>query len=254
MKKYLRLLILLMLSAVTTSAQMNLEYFGSYTSSASSSYAGWGGGMNILSAPVGMKFKSGIYPLNVQLGGGFYFVSAGQQQIDGVIVQEKEMDLSFNNTQVNGYGLARFTSSPGINRMTLYIDLFAGVRAGTASMLQHTCDHETCESIMLHRSFGLSGGFGTGMLIPVSKNIKLDLGMQWQRSTTTGKFVDMQSVKNTGDGIVYRMENVPVNLFSVKLGVQVRFNKSACCSIPGCKIPGHHPAGCAHSHGDFLLN
>ena len=225
-------------------AQASIDYFGFNTSAPQSSYSGWGGGTNILSAPTSLNAKDAIFPLKVQLGGGFYIGGAGQKEIKDVVAnaaQDEPMNISFSNTHVGGFGLARFTLSPEGKRRTPYVDLFGGVRSNSVSM--HSApgnNHEECTSALLDKSFGFSGGAGTGMLFRLSPNMNLDLGLQWHGSTAPGKFIDMKSVVNTGDGIAYSMKNVPTGMLFVKVGIQLRINKYGCCGVRGCEIPAHH--------------
>jgi hypothetical protein len=250
MKHLLRLFILAALPVTTLHAQMNLDYFGFHASSAQSVYAGWGGGMNMISSPIGLKAKSGFCPVKMQLGGGMYFAGAGQGEIDGVTMQDEKMNITFSNTQLGGYGLARFTIPSAGKFLSPYLDMFAGMRIGISSMTKHPEtleEHEECETVTLDRSFGFSGGVGTGVLIPLSKNMKLDVGMQWHGTTTTGKFIDMKSVVNTGDGISYNMKNTPNEMLFVKVGLQLRIANDGCCGFPGCTIPEHHMNACEHA-------
>jgi hypothetical protein len=245
MKNLLRLLILVALPVTGLRAQVSFDYFGFHASSMQSLYAGWGGGMNTLFAPMKLNSKS-IFPVNMQLGGGFYFADAGQAELKDVSMDETRMNITFSNSLVSGYALARFTIPSAGKTITPYLDVFAGMKSATSSMTNHPedVDHEECEMIMLNKNFGFSGGAGTGVLVPLSKNMRLDFGMQWSGSTATGKYVDMKSVVNTGDGIAYSMKNAPKEMLFVKVGIQFTLGKEGCCGLRGCEIPGHHSETC----------
>jgi hypothetical protein len=246
MKRFFHFILLLAIPATALHAQVSIDYFGFRSSALPSSYAGWGGGTNVLAAPISLNAK-GIFPMNLQLGGGFYMGGAGQKSFEGVFTnaaQDEPMEISFSNSQMSMYGLARFTPSPG-KRTTPYIDVFAGFRCSSSSMWTHPedgTDHEECEFTSLDKSIGFSGGAATGMLIGLSRNVNLDLGVQWHGSTALGKFIDMKSVVNTGDGISYTMKNAPAGMLFIKAGIQFRLTTATydCCSVRGCKIPSHH--------------
>lgn len=253
MKRFFHFIFLLAIPFTTLHAQVSIDYFGFHVSALPSSYAGWGGGSGILSAPISVNAK-GIFPMNMQLGGGFYLGGSGQKSFEGVFTnaaQDEPMEISFSNSQMSAYGLARFTPSPG-KRTTPYIDVFAGFRSGSSSMWAHpedATDHEECEFTSLNKAVGFSCGAGTGLLIGLSKNVNLDLGMQWHGTTAPGKFIDMKSVVNTGDGISYTLKNAPAGMLFVKAGIQFRINSSGCCGVRGCEIPGHHKGSCGHIGG-----
>lgn len=239
------LLLFLTVTISTLQAQIGIDYSGLYSSAPQSSYNGWGGGANFLSAPISIKTKNILFPLSVQLGGGFYVGGAGQKEINDVTLDAAQgpMDISFSNSQMSGYGLARFSFETEGKRRTPYFDLFGGVRSSSASMVMHpgsTTDHEDCTFTSLNRSTGFSGGFGTGILIRLLPVMNLDLGLQWHGSAAPGKFIDMQSVRNTGDGISYNMQNTPAGMLFIKAGIQFRIDLNACCAVRDCKIPSHH--------------
>ncbi len=248
MKNLLRILLATTITTSALQAQVSLDYSGFYSSAPQSSYTGWGGGTNLLFAPIELNPKSSFFKVGMQLGAGFYIGGAGQKELTGVITDAHgPKDISFSNGQASGYGLARFTMSAEGKRRTTYVDVFAGARSTSVSMTMHSDDHDDCDFTSLNKSVGVSGGIGTGILIGVLPGMNLDLGLQWQGSTAPGKFIDMKSVVNTGDGVAYNMKNAPAGMLFVKVGIQFQLNKT-CCNVHNCKIPDHHVKACTLEH------
>ncbi len=249
MKHLLRILVATTITTSALQAQVSLDYSGFYSSATQATYTGWGGGTNILFAPIALNQKSPFFKVGMQLGGGFYIGGAGQKEFKGVITDAAHglADISFSNGFVSGYGLARFTMPAEGKRRTTYLDVFAGVRSTSVSMTEHSADHDDCAFTSLNKSVGFSGGIGTGMLIRVLPGMNLDLGLQFQSSASTGKFIDMKSLTNTGDGVSYSMKNVPAGMLVVKAGIQFQLNKT-CCNVHNCKIPSHHVKACTLEH------
>jgi hypothetical protein len=226
---------------------MSIDYYGFHSSAPQ--YAGWGGGSNVFFSPIKLKVKNQLLPMHVQLGGGFHMGGAGQGELKSVVTGtgQKPMDISFDNSFMSGYALSRFATSAEGKRSTSYFELFAGVRSSSSSLMMHTEDHEDCTTNLVARSFGFSGGVGAGTLIRVLPGMNLDLGVQWQGTTAPGKFIDMKSFANTGDGISYRMKNAPAGMLLLKVGIQFQLNKNGCCGVRNCSVPAHH-SKCGDEH------
>ncbi|MDQ3110792.1 MAG: hypothetical protein M3R17_12935 [Bacteroidota bacterium] len=248
--KKIYLLAFVLLYAAGMHAQAQFDFFTLYSSSLQTrSDQGWGFGSNLLSRPLELSPESKIFPVKMQLGGGFYFAGAGDRKLSGVTQDgtESEAYTVFSNSQSGVYGLARF-SNPVENRQhMLYAEFFVGSKFTSSSMYTHfESDPEACTSKSFNKSIGFSGGAGTGMLIRLIPGMYLDLGMQWTGSTNNGKFVDMSTVRNSGDGLMFDIKNVPAGTVMFKAGLSFRIG--GCCSYTGCKKPGHHTSkSCKHS-------
>lgn len=187
--------------------------------------------------------------MNMQLGGGFYLGGGGQTTLKDVVTGNSQVpiEISFNNTHMSGYGLARFMKAAEGKRRTAYVDFHAGMRSSSSTMVVHTDDHEDCATTSLSNSIGFSGGAGIGMLLNVTSFMSVDFGLQWHGTTSPGKYVDMKSVRNSGDGISYSLNNAQPGMLFIKAGLQIQLNKKGCCGVRNCSIPAHHQ-NCGAGH------
>ncbi|HTF04624.1 MAG TPA: hypothetical protein VK826_11390 [Bacteroidia bacterium] len=238
MKKTGLLILLFIAPATITQAQVHFGFFGIQGSAPQSVYRNWGGGMSVLSGMLSAE----TLPFNTQFGGQYHIAGAGHRSID-----HETGRLSFSNTQIGVSGMARFTGKSQTSRRVPYLDLSGGIQNNASSMIVHTTqanNHDHCTTQSLYSSTGLTGGAGAGILFRLSNSILLDVGLQWQSSTVTGKFVDMKSVVNTSEGISYTTPSVPRGMLLLRIGLYIHTNNDGCRCNENCKIRSHHAKTC----------
>ena len=248
MKKYGLLILLFIASSAVLQAQMHFGFFGMHGSSVQSPYRSWGGGMSMLSGTL----TNDVFPFRAQLGGGYYVAGAGNNSVTNAS-RDETSTVSFSNMQVGVFGLARFTGKSETARRVPYVDLFGGVQNNSSSMSTHygpKNHHHDCTSESLNSSTGFSAGAGAGVLFRLSNSTFLDVGLQWQSSAANGKFVNMKSIVNSGDGISYQTQKIPAGMLMLKIGLQIRTNNDGCRCGESCKVQSHHAKTCYLGGGE----
>jgi hypothetical protein len=239
---------LLLLSAfclpLLLSAQPNFDFYALHSSDQTTrAFNAWGGGMNMLYNAMEFKALKSL-PLTLQIGGGYYIAAAGSKRIE--LNSGVTEVLTFNNSHMGLYGMTRFSPAPGSARRTVYIDFLAGMRYSNATLCHVKGDEDN--DTTLNSFNGFMGGAGAGILFRINDHVFMDVGVQWQAAAPGGKFVAMNTVRNTGDGVSYQMQKVPANLLVFKIGFHFNARNMRCCEKDGCKIRSHHVKSCAMNH------
>lgn len=230
-------------------AQMDISFYGLRGFVPGTSFAsGWGGGASFLSRPLSRTPAMKSLPVKMQLGGYYYAAGAGMKEFNGIDRNGNiapGTDVTFSNMHLGIYAQSRFTMQNASSRRVPYLDLSAGLRYLNAS--QSIVSGNDTSGATLSRATRFSGGIGAGMLMNVTGPVWIDFGLQWQMMAPGGQFVNMASVKNTGDGISHSMKNAPAGLLLFRIGISFRtssYSGNGCCDFPGCTIPSHHTPSC----------
>lgn len=208
----------------------------------------WGGGANFLSRPLETP-PALSFPLKLQLGGGYFIAGAGSKKLE--LNSNGSESVTFSNSHIGMYGLSRLSVQPGKARRSVYIDFLAGIRCSNATRYQVKDGDSHDET--LHAFTGFLGGAGAGLLFRMNDHVFLDVGLQWQSTAPGGKFVVMNTVKNSGDGVSYQWQKAPAHVLMFKVAIQFRTAKvhdevTECCEVKGCRIRNHHVKSCPIHH------
>lgn len=247
MRKLFVIFVLLFGSALH--AQMNIGFFGMRTWMPQTSFgAGWGGGMYALSKPLDGKTWMQNCPVKMQIGGSYYVATGGQKVLYNVPVgssQDNFAEITFSNMHIGFFAQTRFSMQTEDSKRIPYIDLFGGGRYLYA--VQSFVGGTDTIGVTLSSYTGFSGGAGAGIMFRMGKHFWIDAGLQYQASAMGGKFVNMNSIRNTGDGLQYSLQNAPSGMMVFRVALTFRTekrNSGECCTYPGCRISSHHVPSC----------
>lgn len=209
-------------------------------------YKGFGGGFGIFSQPLSLGLNGSVNPLQVRIGGDFYFAELNRKKLDNVPLlapQNGEARVRLSQSNIGFNAVARF-SLPYSNIISPYLDIFGGVRGYytgmniTPKVRQNGYESSTSESLSddWHFAYGATGG----VLISLNEWIKLNTGLMFTTSQQVGEGFNISNARLENGNIVADKMLNPKDMFVLKVGITFLFessggrtNRSNCCNCGG---------------------
>jgi hypothetical protein len=199
--------------------------------------------------------RSGLVP-QIRFGGNFYYSELDQKRVyDAPLLPPASGNSKVTvNNSLWGFNFATRLSLPYSCKVIPYLDLFSGLADFSTSLdIQPYNYIKSGSSQHLYDFASLSYGGGLGLMVPLGKYWKLDLGVTYTNFMNAGKMVDPQSARlELGSVEVDRMDT-PRDMVTFKAGITYCFNSSSWSGggyRSGCRSSGHyHSSGhCGGGH------
>lgn len=209
-------------------------------------YKGFGGGFGIFTQPLTLGMKGSVNPLQVRLGGDFYFAELNRKKLDNVPLaapQTGDARVRLSQSNIGFNAVARF-SLPYSNIITPYLDIFGGVRGYYAGMnitpkiRQSGYESSTSQSLSddWHFAYGATGG----VLISLGEWVKLNTGLMFTTSQQVGEGFNITNARLENGSIVADKMLNPKDMLVLKVGITFLFESSGgtgtrsnCCNCGG---------------------
>ncbi len=188
-------------------------------------HKGAGGGFGIFIQPLSLGIKGSVNPLQVRLGGEFYFSELSHKRLSNVPlsapqVGDAKVRLSQSNFGLNA--IARF-SLPYSSILTPYIDVFGGFRGYSANMSitpykpQPGYESSTSNNLSsdLHWTYGATGG----ILVSINSWLKFNTGLMYTTTGKPGEIFDISKARLENGNIVSEKINTPKDMLTLKIGL-----------------------------------
>lgn len=209
-------------------------------------HKGFGGGFGIFSQPLSLGMKGSVNPLQVRIGGDFYFAELNRKKLDNVPlaapqIGDARVRLSQSNFGFNA--VARF-SLPYSNLVTPYLDIFGGIRGYYAGMnitpKVRQAGYESSTSQSLSDDFHFAYGATGGVLISLGEWVKLNTGLMFTTSQQVGEGFNISNARLENGNIVADKMLNPKDMLVLKVGITFLFESSGgvsgrsnCCNCGG---------------------
>jgi hypothetical protein len=195
-------------------------------------YKGFGGGFGIFTQPQSLGMKGSVNPLQVRLGGDFYFAELNRKKLDNVPLaspQTGDARVRISQSNIGFNAVARF-SLPYSNNITPYLDIFGGLRGYYAGMnitpkiRQSSYESSTSQSLSndWHFAYGATGG----VLISLGEWVKLNTGLMFTSSQQVGEGLNISNARVENGSIVADKLLNPKDMLVLKVGLTFLFESS----------------------------
>lgn len=178
-----------------------------------------------------------------RLGGDFYFSSLDRNIIRDVpLLQPQTGNAKVKlNEHIFGLNLAARLSAPWRQKVTPYIDGFAGLRAVTCGISttpnQYQPGYEESSHDNLDAAFAFNYGFSAGVLVSIAPTVKINAAMMYTRSEWPGMIKDIRSAALIDNTIYMDIKQLPQEQIMFKLGLTILIDGSE---------PGRHANCCCN--------
>lgn len=185
----------------------------------------WGLGFGWFAKPMLLSGVKNVHPVKLCLGVDAYFLRMQRRDLGYVPFNtaptgEANLTLSQSNFGVNAVARFLVTSTP---KITPYVDLFIGAR-GFSSDAKYNCTNDHTgkaenTSQNLSSELQLNYGASAGILYAINKNTKLNFGLMFTSSETSGTIDNIKNATYKNGTVVTDKMNTPKNTCIVKLGI-----------------------------------
>jgi hypothetical protein len=207
---------------------------------------GAGFGANLLSKPFTVMHWDLSHPVQMRLGGEFYWAQMEHRNLSNVpLAAPQTGDARINLTEnVLGFNaMARF-SMPYSQKIIPYVDVFGGYRGFTSGMNitpnQYQPGYQRSSSQNLSTVAQLNYGATFGLMVSLGPSVKFNAGMMYTYSKSVNEMVDINSVQMNADGVNANQMLTPQGMWIAKVGFTFLLdgsNRSSGCNC-NCRSRG----------------
>jgi hypothetical protein len=236
--------------SLTTNAKENSPIFDFYAV-APRNLNGFGFGMGGFSPALRTSSFGGP---EIRFGGDFFFTGLDRKTIKNVPLlspQTGTAKVKLNESMFALDGVVRI-SFPWSAVVSPYVDGFAGLRYTGANITvtsdQYQPGYERSTSDNLDDAIAFHYGVAGGLMVSVTKDIKLNAGVVFSRSNNPGKISNIQTANMQGSGLVMDKKALSSDVMIFKLGLTFRINTSKLRNDSHtCECCGQRIGGSTHS-------
>jgi hypothetical protein len=210
---------------------------------------GAGFGANLLSKPFTVMHWDMSHPVQMRLGGEFYWAEMEHCYLSNVPLaspQTGNARVRFTENVFGFNGVARF-SMPYTQKIIPYVDVFGGFRGFSSSMditpYQYQPGYQRTNSQSLANVGQLNYGATFGVMASLGPNVKFNAGMMYTYSKSVNEMMDIKTAQVTVDGVNGNQSPVPQGMWIAKVGLTFLIDGSNRSSGCGCRSRGGYYRG-----------
>jgi hypothetical protein len=205
---------------------------------------GAGFGANLLSKPFTVMHWDMSHPVQMRLGGEFYWAEMEHRNLSDVPLAAPQMGnakVRFTENVLGFNAMARF-SMPYSQKIIPYVDVFGGYRGFSSSMditpYQYQPGYQRSSSQNLSTVGQLNYGATFGLMASLSPNVKFNAGMMYTYSKSVNEIVDINSAQMNADGVNANQTLTPLGMWIAKVGFTFMLDGSNRSSGCNCNCRG----------------